>query len=64
MSQTLKKLPANGSDDSQWLERVLRNVKSLRYGAVEIVVHDAQVIQIDTTERVRLDKAGIRLEQT
>jgi hypothetical protein len=28
----------------------------LRYGVVQIVVHDSQVAQIEKTERVRLDK--------
>jgi len=30
---------------------------SLRYGVVQVVVHDSQVTQIEKTERVRLDKA-------
>jgi hypothetical protein len=30
----------------------------LRYGVVEIVVHDGRVIQIEKTERLRLDKAS------
>jgi len=38
-----------------WLEVVRRQVGSLHYGAVEIVVHDSRVIQIEKTERVRLD---------
>jgi len=41
----------------EWLEIVRRQVASLRYGVVQIVVHDAQVTQIEKTERVRLDKA-------
>ena len=51
---------ANGSADGQpgWLEIVRRHVASLRYGVVQIVVHDSQVTQIDKTERVRLDKAA------
>ena len=40
----------------EWLELVWRQVASLRYGAVEIVVHDSRVIQIEKNERVRLDK--------
>jgi hypothetical protein len=41
---------------SDWLEIVRRQVGSLRYGVVQIVVHDSQVTQIDKTERVRLEK--------
>jgi hypothetical protein len=40
-----------------WLEIVRRQVGSLRFGVVQIVVHDSQVTQIDKTERVRLDKS-------
>jgi hypothetical protein len=39
-----------------WIGLVRRQVKSLRYGLVQIVVHDGQVTQIERTERVRLEK--------
>ena len=47
----------NFGEDSKWLELVIQQVKSLRYGVVEIVVHNSKVIQIEKTERVRLDKS-------
>jgi len=48
--------PAPGTDGPPgWLEVVRRQVGSLRYGVVQIVVHDSQVTQIDKTERVRLE---------
>jgi hypothetical protein len=37
-----------------WLEVVRRQVTSLDFGVVQIVVHDARVVQIDRTEKVRL----------
>jgi len=40
-----------------WLDVVRRQVGSLRYGVVQIVVHDSQVTQIEKTERLRLEKA-------
>jgi hypothetical protein len=40
----------------EWLEVVRRQVASLRFGSVEIVVHDSRVTQIEKIERVRLDK--------
>jgi hypothetical protein len=64
MNQIQQKLQANGSSDLKWQELVAQNVKSLRYGVVEIIVHDGRVIQIEKTERVRLDKAEHRLEAT
>lgn len=42
---------------TEWLELVRRQVNSLRFGVVQIVIHDSQVTQIEKTERVRLDKA-------
>jgi hypothetical protein len=64
MSQVQLKVPVNGSGDAKWLDLVVQNVKSLRYGVLEIIVQDARVIQIERTEKVRLDKAEHRPEQT
>jgi hypothetical protein len=57
MLQNQEKAPVGATGDLKWLELVVQHVKSLRYGVVEIVVHDSRVIQIEKTERVRLDKA-------
>jgi hypothetical protein len=46
------------NDRPEWLEIVRRQVASLRYGVVQVVVHDSQVTQIEKTERVRLDKVS------
>jgi hypothetical protein len=52
----------DGCDKSPaWLEIVRRQVTSLRFGVVQIVVHDSEVAQIDKTERVRLPKAESRV---
>jgi len=37
-----------------WLELVQRQVGSLRFGVVQIVVHESRVVQIERTEKVRL----------
>ena len=57
MSEARIKSVANDTEDSNWLEIVRQQVSSLRYGMVQIVVHDSQVTQIEKTERVRLEKA-------
>ena len=56
MSKGFEELKAKNSDELKWLELVIQHVGSLRYGVVEIVVHDSRVIQIEKTERVRLGK--------
>jgi hypothetical protein len=45
-------------NNANWLEIVRQQVGSLRYGVVEIIVHDAKVTQIEKTERLRLDKSA------
>lgn len=40
----------------EWLRLVWKQVESLRYGVVQVVVQDGQVVQVDRTERVRLTK--------
>jgi hypothetical protein len=56
MSATQNKTGGESGEKRDWLEIVREQVGSLRYGVVEIVVHDSQVTQIEKTERVRLDK--------
>jgi hypothetical protein len=41
----------------EWLEVVQQQVASLRFGVVQIVIHDSHVKQIEKTERLRLDKS-------
>jgi hypothetical protein len=40
----------------EWLGIVAKQVESLRFGVVQIVVHENRVVQIEKTEKVRLDK--------
>jgi hypothetical protein len=56
MSETQIKRVVNDVGDSSWLEIVRQQVSSLRFGVMEIVVHDSRVTQIEKTERVRLDR--------
>ncbi len=54
--------PGLGSADetaaSSWVSLVRRQVGSLRFGVVQIVVHDGRVVQVERTEKVRLEKPG------
>jgi hypothetical protein len=38
-----------------WIEVVAEKVKTMRFGVVQIVVHDSKVVQIERTERTRFD---------
>ena len=39
---------------ADWLELVREKVQGLRFGVVQIVVHDSKVTQIERTEKMRL----------
>ena len=43
-----------------WEREVVEPVRALRFGSVDIVVHEGRVVQIETRARVRFDEAGHR----
>ncbi len=61
-----RKAAGESGESQDWLEIVRAHVNSLRFGAVEIVVHESRVVQIQRTERVRLNKQQLdpKSEQT
>jgi hypothetical protein len=59
--EKMKEDPGLTEEERAWLSIVRRQVRSLRYGVVQIVVHNARVVQIERTEKLRLNEA-LRLE--
>jgi len=51
---------ANQQIPPEWVGIVVRQVESLRFGVVQITVHDARVVQIEKTEKVRLESGEQR----
>jgi len=41
-------------NEPEWLGLVRAQVEGLKYGLVQLVVHDGRVTQIERTEKVRL----------
>jgi hypothetical protein len=58
MSETRTISGSQSLSHANWLKIVHEQVGTLRYGVVEIIVHDSQVTQIEKTERLRLEKAA------
>ncbi len=46
--------PEDAGSEPEWLAIVRSKVRDLRYGIVQLVVHDGRVTQIERTERTRL----------
>jgi hypothetical protein len=55
MSDTI--VPAKSEIAPDWLRLVQQKVEGLRYGVVQLVVHDGRVTQIERTEKTRLSGA-------
>jgi hypothetical protein len=36
-----------------WQEIIVRHLESLKYGSVEIIIHDSRIVQLEITERFR-----------
>ncbi len=41
--------------NSEWVDLVKDSVKTLQFGVVQIVVHNSKVVQIEKTEKLRLE---------
>lgn len=52
MSTTLSSSSAEAAPE--WLRLVQNKVETLRYGVVQLVVHDGRVTQIERTEKTRI----------
>jgi len=39
--------------------QILKALKNIRYGCVQIYIQDSKVVQIDKTEKIRFDKEGL-----
>jgi hypothetical protein len=42
--------------EKKLLMNIFKAIKSIRYGSVEITVHDSKVVQVDKTEKMRFDR--------
>ena len=37
-------------------EEILRAIRSIRYGSVEVIVHDGRVVGVERREKIRFDR--------
>ena len=49
--------PASSAETPEWLQLVLRQAASLRFGAIQITVHEGRVTQVEATEKVRFARS-------
>lgn len=46
--------PAPSATVEDWLAHVQHQLAGVRYGSLQIVVHDGRIMQVESTERIRL----------
>ena len=47
----------NGRLDANREQQVLEALKKIKFGSVEVIVHEGQVVQIESKEKVRFSHA-------
>jgi hypothetical protein len=49
---------SSASERTAAYERIAVLISELRYGTVEITIHDGRIVQIERTEKIRLPNEG------
>ena len=44
----------------QLTHKILSALQEIRYGSVEIIIHDSQIVQIERKEKIRIDADSSR----
>ena len=47
-------VPPAETDSESWIDIVKQKVEAMRFGSVQIVVHEGRVTQVESTEKTRL----------
>lgn len=53
MNPIISELREPGGSQNDWLELVRKKVAQLRFGSVQITVHDGRVTQVESIEKTR-----------
>jgi hypothetical protein len=49
--------PTITSNERAALEEILKSIRKVKHGYVQIVIQDSKVVQVDTLEKKRFDKS-------
>ncbi len=42
--------------ETRQIRQILKDLKKIKYGSIEIVVHNGEIIQIEKKEKIRIEK--------
>jgi hypothetical protein len=49
--------------DPRLASMILRAIQEIRYGSVEIIIHDSRIVQIERKEKIRMDSNPSHITQ-
>ena len=55
---------ATRTDLNEVERHILTTLRNIRFGALEIVIHDSRVVQIEKSEKTRFDAKGKPLSES
>jgi hypothetical protein len=56
VTNTANNSEAQKIETEGWVDIVRDQLRTLKFGVVQIIVHEGRVVQIERTEKLRLDK--------
>jgi hypothetical protein len=51
-----EKIGALPRTDGELASRILELVRSIRFGSIEVVIHEGRVVQVERREKLRFDR--------
>ena len=57
-------VPYNASNLTEIERQILNSLQQIRFGSLEIVIHDSRVVQIERSEKLRFDAKGKALNES
>ncbi|HTN39745.1 MAG TPA: YezD family protein [Asticcacaulis sp.] len=54
----------NASNLTEIERQILASLQQIRFGSLEIVIHDSRVVQIERSEKLRFDAKGKALNES
>ena len=57
-------VPFNASNLTEIERQILTSLQQIRFGSLEIVIHDSRVVQIERSEKLRFDAKGKALNES
>jgi hypothetical protein len=56
--------PESASNLTEIERQILNSLQQIRFGSLEIVIHDSRVVQIERSEKLRFDAKGKALNES